>query len=59
MSATISDAIAAVRRARTAHSETLPPLGPERKLWQAERELYDALEKLLLERLNLRAVVRS
>ncbi len=56
---TIPDALKALRQARTLHGETLPPLGPERKLWQAERELYDALERLLLARLNLRAVVRS
>jgi len=54
----LSDALAALRRARTIHAETLPTPGVERQLWQAERQVFDALEKQMLERLNLRREVR-
>lgn len=56
---TISDAIAAVRRAKSIHAETLPPVGPQREAWKAERELLQRAETMLLERLNAQREVRA
>ena len=52
MSASISEALAALRRARTVHAESLPPNGPARHLWVAEREAFNILEQQLIDRLN-------
>ena len=56
---TITDIIARLRALKTMHGETLPPVGPMREAWKAEREAIEALERQLLERLNAQREVRS
>ena len=56
---TLTELRARLKAVRTLHSETLPPPGPERIKWQAERELFQRLDELLLERLNEKREVRA
>ena len=56
---TITDIIARLRGIRTMHGETLPPPGPMREAWQAERKLMQDLEAKLIERLNAQREVRA
>ena len=56
---TITDVIARLRALKTMHSETLPPVGPLREAWKAERAAMEQLERQLLERLNAQREVRA
>lgn len=56
---TITDIISRLRGLRTMHGETLPPPGPLREAWRAERAAMEELERQMLERLNAQRAVRG
>lgn len=56
---TLREVISRLRALRTMHADTMPPVGPLREAWQAERAVIEQLERKMLERLNAQREARA
>lgn len=56
---TLREVLSRLKALKTMHADTMPPAGPLREAWKAERAAIEALERQMLERLNAQREARA